>query len=154
MRLTRSLYAAHPQLTVQRGQAPIITPEELLSLLPDTSTALLEYVVTDEKTYLFAITRAAGRPEIHLYTLPIKGSELAREIEAFRQQLAGRDLGFRAAAAKLYALLIKPAQAELKGTSSLVIVPDGSLWDLSFQALLSAPNRFLIEDATIAYARH
>lgn len=146
------LYAAHPQLKVQRGQAPIITPQELLSLLPDTSTALLEYVVTDEKTYLFAITRGAGRPDIHLYTLPIKSFELAKEIEAFRQQLAGRDLGFRAAAAKLYALLIKPAQAELKGKSNLVIVPDDSVWDLSFQALLSAPNQFLIEDATIAYA--
>jgi CHAT domain-containing protein len=143
-----SLYAAHPELKVQRGQGPIITSQELLSLLPDTSTALLEYVVTDEKTYLFAITRA----DIHLYTLPIKSFELAWEIEAFRQQLAARDLGFRAAAAKLYALLIKPAQAELKGKSNLVIVPDGSLWDLSFQALLSAPNRFLIEDATIAYA--
>jgi len=147
-----SLYAAHPQLKVQRGEATIITPQELRSLLPDAYTALLEYVVTDEKTYLFAITRAAGRPDIHLYTLPIKGSELAREIEAFRQQLAGRDLGFPAAAAKLYALLIKPAQAVLKGKSNLVIVPDDSLWDLSFQALLSMPNRFLIEDAAIAYA--
>src|SRR5215213_2543447 len=98
------LYAAHPELKVQRGEAPVITAGELTALLPDDAGALLEYVVADDETYLFAVTREAGKSEadVRVYTLPVKREELARQTEAFRQQLAGRDLGFRAPALKLY----------------------------------------------------
>jgi hypothetical protein len=54
--LETSLYAAHPELKVHRGAAPIIKPEELTALLPDATNALLEYVVTEDVTYLFAVT--------------------------------------------------------------------------------------------------
>src|SRR5262249_22071049 len=40
------LYAAHPELRVQRGQARPLTLKEAADLLPDAATALLEYVVT------------------------------------------------------------------------------------------------------------
>jgi len=78
--------------------------------------------------------------------------DLAKQTEAFRRQLATRDLSFRASAAKLYDLLLKPAEAQLWGKTSLVIAPDDKLWDLPFQALLTGANRFLIEDAAISYA--
>jgi CHAT domain-containing protein/tetratricopeptide (TPR) repeat protein len=148
-----SLYTAHPKVKVQRGQAPIINAEEMTALLPDAITALLEYVVTDDKLYLFAITKAAEKAEaeIKVYTLGIKRDELARQTEAFRRQLASRDLGFRASATKLYDLLLKPAAAQLQGKTNLIIAPDDTLWDLPFQALLVGANRFLIEDAAIAY---
>ncbi len=149
-----SLYAAHPELKIQRAEAPIIDAKELSQLLPDTSTTLLEYVVTDEQSYLLAITKTGEGTEtnVRIHALPIKRLELAKQIEAFRQQLGGRDLGFRASAAKLYELLLKPAEAEIKGRANLVIVPDDSLWDLPFQALLTSRNRFLIEDAAVSYA--
>jgi CHAT domain-containing protein/Tfp pilus assembly protein PilF len=149
-----ALYVAHPELKVQRGEAPLINRQELTALLPTPTTALLEYVVTGDKIYLFAITQAAGNTEggLKVYTLPIKRDELARQIEAFRQQLAGRDLGFRASAVKLYDLLVKPADAQLRGITNLVLVPDDTLWDLPFQALLTGKNRFLVEDTAIAYA--
>lgn len=148
------LYVAHPELRVQRGEAPPFKSEELASLLPDASSALLEYVAADDATYLFAVTKAAGRPgaDVRVYTLPLKREELAKQAEAFRQQLAGRDLGFRASASKLYELLLKPAEAQLRGKTNLVIAPDGALWDLPFQALLNGSNRFLLEEAAVAYA--
>jgi Uncharacterized protein conserved in bacteria len=152
--LETSLYAAHPELRVQRGEAPIIKTQELSALLPDAATALLEFVVTDNETYLFAVTKAAGKAEadVRVYTLPIKRDELAQQTEAFRQQLATRNLGFRAPAHKLYELLLKPAEAQLRGKTNLVIVPDDTLWDLPFQALLNSMNRFLIEEAAVSYA--
>src|SRR6185295_6762118 len=52
----------------------------------------------------------------------------------------------------LYDLLLKPAAAQLQGRASLVIVPDGVLWELPFQTLQPGPNRYLIEDSAIAYA--
>jgi CHAT domain-containing protein len=149
-----SLYAAHPELKVQRGEAPIIDAEELATLLPDAGSALLEYVVTTDKTYLFVVTRAAAKEDVdvRVYPIPIKRDDLAKRTRAFRRQLAERDLGFRASAVKLYELLLKPAQAQLRGKTNIVIAPDDALWDLPFQALPTSVNRFLIEDAAIAYA--
>jgi len=40
----------------------------------------------------------------------------------------------------------------MQGRTSLIIVPDGALWELPFQTLQPRPNRYLIEDAAIAYA--
>lgn len=149
-----AVYAAHPGLKVQRGEAPVIQASELAGLLPDARTALLEYSVTEDKTYLFVVTKSSDKAEsgVKVFTLPVKREELSRQIEAFRQQLAGRDLGFRAAASRLTDLLLKPAQAQLAGKTNLVIVPDDKLWDLPFQALLDEKQRFLLEDAAVAYA--
>jgi len=178
-----SLYAAHPELKTQRGESPIINAQELADLLPTASSVLLEYVVTDDKTYLFAITKpgkeqvgkgaskarprsnhsggvapfqtcslAACEVDVQVYTLPLKRDELAKQIESFRKQLATRDLGFRASAIKLYDLLLKPAQAQLRGKNNIVIAPDSSLWDLPFQTLVTNTNRYLIENASITYA--
>lgn len=148
------LYASYPGLRERRGETPIIKKEELKSLLPDSASALLEYVVTEDETYLFVVTKDARKPEVdvQVYALPVKQKELARQTEAFRQQLAGRDLGFGPTAVKLYELLLKPAEAQLRGKTNLIISPDNTLWDLPFQALKAPNNRFLIEDAAIAYA--
>lgn len=146
------LYVSHPELKIQRGEAPIIKPEELVSLVPDSKTALLEYVVGDKQTYLFVVTRNAGsQPDVSLYKVPVERLELAKQTESFRQQLASRELGFRTDALKLYELLIKPAQAQLSDKTNFVIASDNTLWDLPFQALVTDNNHFLIEQAAISY---
>jgi len=146
------LYLAHPEMRVRRGEALIIKSEELAALLPNTSSAVLEYVVGEAQSYLFVATKGKSEADVRVYTLPVKRGELSKWTEAFRQQLAGRDLGFRASAVKLYDLLIKPAEAQLRGKTNLIIAPDNTLWDLPFQALARGANRFLLEDAAIAYA--
>jgi CHAT domain-containing protein len=40
----------------------------------------------------------------------------------------------------------------LRGKKSLVIVPDGILWEVPFQALMPARGRYLLEEYTISYA--
>jgi len=149
-----ALYAVHPELKIQRGEAPIIKAQELAELLPNASSVLLEYVVTDETTYLFAITKSSEKAEaqIQIYELPIKRAEVAKQVESFRQQLAARDLGFRASAVKLFDLFLKPAQVQLRGKTNVVIAPDSNLWDLPFQALVNSTGRFMMEDASISYA--
>jgi CHAT domain-containing protein len=148
-----NLYASHPELKPQRGETPVINSEGIAALAPDAKSALLEYVVTDDHTYLFTITKATGKgeSEVRSYTLPIKRAEMAKRIESFRRQLAGRDLSFRSEARQLYQLLLKPAEAQLRDKTNLIIGPDDKLWDLPFQALLTGANRYLIEGAAIAY---
>jgi CHAT domain-containing protein/tetratricopeptide (TPR) repeat protein len=152
-----SLYGAHPELKLQRGQAPHLTQERLGELLPDDKTALLEFVVSDEKSYLFVLTRGAGRGrragvELKTYQLSVKGRELADRVRDFRRRLAERDPEFREAARQLYDLLLKPASEQLRARNALCIIPDGVLWELPFQALQPREGGYLIEDYSLFYA--
>jgi len=150
-----NLYAAHPELRVQRGEAPTVSLEEAARLLPDNRTALLEYVASENNTYLFVITKAAtpDRPfTLKLYPLNINLKELSSRAESFRRAIAERDLGIKTPARQLHDSLIGPAEAQLQGINKLVIVPDGPLWDLPFQALHRGPRGYLLEDYAISYA--
>ncbi len=149
-----SLYAAHPQLKMQRGEAAPLRIENISELLRDEKTALLEYTMAGERIYLFVLTKGARDAPVDLQalTLPIKRDNLAARVEKFRQRMANRDLDYSESAAELYNLLIRPAQAQLQGKRTLVIVPDDLLWDLPFQALQPAGDHYLIEDYAISYA--
>src|ERR1041384_4156587 len=149
-----ALYAARPELKTQRGEIETLTSEQARALLPDSRSALLEYVVADERAYLFALTvnTAGTTTELNVYPLAIKQKELEDRVARFRETLASGGPGFRQPARELYDLLLKPAAAQLQGRAGLVVVPDGALWELPFQTLQPGPNRYLIEDSAIAYA--
>src|SRR6266849_3704170 len=148
------LYAAHPELKTQRGEAEVLRADQARDLLRDEKSALLEYAVADNQVYLFVLTKdAAGSPiDLRALALPIKRSDLAARVEKFRQRLANHDLDYAESAADLHNLLIKPVAEQLRNKTTIVIVPDDILWDLPFQALQPAPNHYLIEDYAISYA--
>ncbi len=146
-----ALYLAHPELRTTRAEFPPIQLEQLEALLPDADTALLEFTVTAKTVYLFAIARnAAGKPHVECYQLR-NSAGLTTEIERYREQLEARDIGFRTAAQALYTRLLGPASALLRQKKRLILVPDGSLWNLPFQTLVSPQGRFVIEDAAVFY---
>jgi CHAT domain-containing protein/Flp pilus assembly protein TadD len=151
-----NLYAAHPALRAQRGQIEPISLSDAAKLLPDNRTAVLEFVVADEKSYLFVLTQKPGRnavdPELGVYTIDIKAKDLGREAEEFRRQLSLRDLQFRSSASRLFDILVRPAQSQLSGITNLLIVPDGPLWNLPFQAVQPRPGHYLLEDYALSYA--
>jgi CHAT domain-containing protein/Tfp pilus assembly protein PilF len=147
-----SLYAAHPELKVQRGEIRPVSFDDAASLLPDSMTALLDFVVTDENVHLFVLSKdASSQPALNTYTVKIERKSLAEKVKQFRGRMANRDYDFQALSKELYALLIKPAEKQLRNKNSLVISPDNVLWDLPFQTLLSPKLRYLIEDAAISY---
>ncbi|HEX8073225.1 MAG TPA: CHAT domain-containing protein [Pyrinomonadaceae bacterium] len=153
------IYAAHPELKIQRGQVEPLTLDGVAPLLPDTKTALLEFAVTPERVYLFVITKgvetAGGKGkdvEMKVYPLDIKAGELTKLTVKFRTRLADNSLDFREPARQLYDLLLRPAEAQIAGKTTLCIVPDGVLWELPFQALQPAANRYLLEDHALFYA--
>src|SRR5207249_4435767 len=51
-----SLYAAHPDLKVQRGQPNILTLDKAGNLIEDKA-AWLDFVVMDDKAYLFVLSK-------------------------------------------------------------------------------------------------
>ncbi len=148
-----NLYASRPELRTQRADFPEWQPEAARALLADGSTALVEYAVQEEKTFLFVVTAAGNAsPGVRLHRLPIGRRELARRVEVFRRQLGSRDLAFRAPARSLYDLLLGPAAAEIRGKRTLCIVPNGPLWDLPFQALQPSATEALLDRHALYYA--
>ncbi|MFN7927879.1 MAG: CHAT domain-containing tetratricopeptide repeat protein [Blastocatellia bacterium] len=121
------------------------------ALSPDADTVLLEFVIAKEKVHLFALTKTQGKTDIQTIPLTISTTQLQAQVRQFRAQVADRKLNFTAQAQTLYQQLLHPAAALLRQKKQLVIVPDGVLWELPFQALLTDANNFLWESHTISY---
>ena len=156
-----ALYAAHLRLKTLRGEAPPQGLEDVAGLLSDTSTAFIEFVVADTRTYLFALTRESKNPAaarsrapvfaLNAYVIKAGRGEIAERVKTFREMIAQRDEKTPQTAREMYDLLINPAREQLNGKTTLLIVPDDALWQMPFAALEPAENRYLIEDHAIAY---
>jgi CHAT domain-containing protein len=145
------IYAAHPDLKVNRGEAEPLSLGETGALIGDQRTALLEYVVTRNRTYVFVLTKAADDVRLNVYPIEISARDLATRVADFRQRLAGNSADFKELARDLYDLLLQPVQTELEGKTAICIVPSEGLWELPFQALLSRSNKYVLEDHALSY---
>jgi CHAT domain-containing protein len=148
------IYAAHPDLTAGRGGSEPLFLNEAGALINDSQTALLEYVVTQNRTYLFVLTKPNSTDPVRLkvYSIAVSARDLATRVADFRQRLAGNSADFKEPARSLYDLLLQPAQTELEGKTAICIVPSEGLWELPFQALLSRSNKYVLEDYALSYA--
>ena len=143
-RFRNDLYTKHPQLAINRGELATLKVEELRPLV-NNNTALLQYAVTDGKVFLFVVTGA--RLDVKVYALDTPRNEIAEKIASFRQSIDNK-----VAARELYDILLKPAESQIAQRSKLIIVPDGPLWDVPFEALQSSPDRYVIDQASVSYA--
>jgi CHAT domain-containing protein/tetratricopeptide (TPR) repeat protein len=147
------LYAAHPELRIARGEIPSIRAGDLDAILAGRAAdAILEFVVSEEKTYLFVITRnPGGAAELRVHTIATGQRDLAREVRRFRELLAGRDLTYAASARALYDRLLRPAESQIGSARVVCIVGDGPLWELPFQALQPSASQFVIDRHALFY---
>ncbi|HKS23470.1 MAG TPA: CHAT domain-containing tetratricopeptide repeat protein [Thermoanaerobaculia bacterium] len=143
----QELAAAHPRLRVERGTLPPVTARDAVSRLP-AEAALVEFLVTEEKTYAFVIAGGA----IEVRAIDVASDNLARRAESFRTLLADRRPDFRKPARELHEMLIAPIADLLSKRRSWILIPDGPLWNLPFQALLDRHGTYLAEKAAIVYA--
>jgi CHAT domain-containing protein len=146
------LYTAHPELRVRRGESQALTLDQAGELLTDSSSALLEYAVAADHTFLFVLTSSLQKPVLKVYDLKFKRKELVDRVQKLNQRIANNDVEYAALASELYDSLIAPAREQLQGKTRLVIVPDDILWETPFQALRSTDGRFLVQSAAISYA--
>lgn len=109
--------------------------KEVQALLGD-GEALLEYALGEERSFLFVVTRSGLT--VHQDLPPADEiaaavDDLRGHLETFRPHLL-RLLHRRAR--ELYSQLLEPAEADLAGIHSLVVVPDRELFYLPFEALV------------------
>jgi CHAT domain-containing protein/tetratricopeptide (TPR) repeat protein len=155
-----------------------LTLEEIRGQVLDEQTALLEYSLGEERSYLFAVTRAG----LTVSRLPAR-AEVERQVTAFRRQVIpstlrrsitdlvanavdpqrGIKLGgpppqatsevvnaYAQAAGGLYKSVVEPAAPLFKG-SRLLVVADGALNYVPFDALLSAEPPRGADFSTLPY---
>ena len=141
------LESAHPRLRVERGTLQPVAMREIQARLPRESV-LVEYLVTEEKTVVFVISGDS----IEVRSIDITDLELARQADSFRTLLAERRPDFRKSARELHRTLIAPIADLVSKRKSWILVPDGPLWNLPFQALVDSRGTYLAEQAAIVYA--
>ncbi len=156
------MFSANPSLKAGRGELAPLKLDEIGSLITDTSTALLEYTITENNTYLFVLTadKTARTPQgkrqteinLKVYPLEIRHDELTSRIRHFQQLLTSRADNFHEPARELYELLVKPAEDQIALKTNLVIVPDGILWRLPFEALQPAEDHYVVDQMQVSYA--
>jgi CHAT domain-containing protein len=129
----RAIRAASPRS--RDGQPPTLSAAALSSGL-DADEALLEYHVGTRGSWLFVVTRS--RLEVH--ALPGEAA-LRRDVEALLAQLSRPSLlgapAYAALAHRLYDTLIGRPAGRLEGIRRLRVVPDGPLWEIPFEALVT-----------------
>jgi CHAT domain-containing protein len=146
-------FAAHPELRALRAESLPLQRDDLRRLLADGRTVLLEYALTERHAYVFALSAGpGGEPSLAVHKLELESRELARLAGDLRERCAARDLDLAAPAARLHHALVAPVADALRRAQHLVIVPDGRLWELPFQALRPEGGRYLIEELTVSYA--
>ena len=142
-----ALYAHHPESAIQRGETQPV--QDLHSLPLPADAVILDYAVTRDATYLFVLR---PREPLRVFSIHLSAVALKKKAAEFRRQLSSQDLGFAVLSGELYRLLLAPAAAELASYRAWIILPDGPLWDVAFQALQPRPNHYVIEDAAISYS--
>jgi CHAT domain-containing protein/predicted negative regulator of RcsB-dependent stress response len=125
-----------------------VTLSQLISQL-DNKTAILVYWISDENIIIWNISSAG----ISGKKVNIKSTEISSLIENTRRAIqsnltdaANEGLG------KLYSYLITPVGNNLKAFSNLVIIPNGALHFLPFQALRSPEGEYLVQNYNLVYA--
>ena len=146
------LFVARPRLRLARGATALVSWAEAGALL-DEHTTVLAYVAMRERTLLFVLSRGpGGLPQVDLHSLALGAAALRVRVAALRERLAARDLDYAPLAVRLWAELVAPARERLRGHGSVVVIPDGALWEVPFAALQPRPGHDWIESAAITVA--
>jgi CHAT domain-containing protein/Tfp pilus assembly protein PilF len=114
-----------------------------------SNAIILSYWLGPRKSYLWAVTPKG----VTLFTLAAS-AEIDSLVRSYRQALAAPPDVLEtenASGSKLYDSLIAPASALIPKGSRVMILPDGSLYDLNFETLLAPTPRlhYWIDDVIV-----
>ncbi len=119
-----------------------------ISNLP-ADTTVVSYVLADNECFAFVL-KANEPPKV--IALPASEAKLREQIGRYRESILTFSPTFKREARALYDSLLKAAEGEIANAKHLIIVPDGALWELPFQALITSSNKYLVEEREISYA--
>ena len=124
-----------------------LTLQQVQTLL-EPGQALLEYLVTPEKIYLWVV----DKQQVRAHEVRLTRKEIVVKVQALRTAISDlRQLEeFQAIARDLHDTLVAPIRPLIRG-KEIIIVPHDVLHYMPFQALYSPQGKYLVEDHSISY---
>lgn len=111
--LMDGVYVAHPELRSRVPRTAALRMGQLRALTSDSDTAFLEFVVMDDRSYLFVISKNSpthpgnGDIDIKSFEIQVKKADLKVLVETFRERLANPHFPAENLARKPYDLLAR-----------------------------------------------
>lgn len=145
-------YEKHPEYNFYKQDTIAKDYRVKLAKALSNNTALICYRVTNENIYAFCINSADFQTHIIKVTPELKNDLQTFNSEVY-QHTEGKRYGGNRAAMNLYKQLIEPFETVLADKQKLVILPDGMLNYIPFEALVTGKgNRdFLVLHKKISY---
>lgn len=144
------IYASYPRLRLTRGEAPLLSREDLHTVVP-AGTAAIEFVVDPDHVWVYLTKGGATGASTSVERLTMPPAAVLALAERFSRQISTRDLGFAATSRTLYATLLGHLDDQLSTVDRLIVIPDAGLWSVPFQALTTPRGRYLIEERSVSY---
>jgi CHAT domain-containing protein len=154
--LDAKLFDRHPENAPAAAAFSPVSIKTLQESILTDRTALIEYFLGDDRSFLMCVTKNA----FNLFELP-SAQSIQDSLGAYLSFLEDPSIAASkglAAARRLYADLVGPAEKEIPGAvDQLIIVPDGVLFRLPFETLTVEANgspavRYLNDRFTISYS--
>ncbi len=150
--LIETLEEKHPKYYQLKHQNSIVSIKEIQKNLKENST-LIEFFTTDSITYVCTMSKNS------FLVQELETDDLEDSIKKLRDAIITNDIyKYKNSAYTLYSGLIAPIKDKLIG-DELIIIPDGPLWHLNFELLLTQNNEaetrnmsYLLRDYAISYA--
>jgi CHAT domain-containing protein len=115
----------------------------------DTKTAVLAYWISEKELIIWLITHS----EVTSKTVNIDNTSLTAIIEKARRSIQSNSPGeTNRDLSQLYQLLLAPVENNLTSFSHLVIIPNGALHFLPFQALINEKGEYLVQKFSLLYS--
>lgn len=133
--------------------------EEIQSKLLDDHTALIEYLLGDKRSLAWVVTKnnatatiLPGRKDIEEHVAAYR-KHVGEHVSALTLEQSLRTINILGS--ELYGSLFKPIEKQVRSSKTLIVIPDGTLDYLPFEALITASDRgrsiYLAERFAIVY---
>ena len=151
--ISQVLEKNYPKYYQLKYQNDIVSVSDIQQQLEDKTT-VLEFFTADNTTYAFTISKNS------IAVKELATPKLTEQVEVFRKSILTKSTAdFKQKAHDLYNQLLAPVADKLVG-DNLIIVPDGSLWHLNFELLLTQKDEsnnpallpYLLRDYAVTYA--
>jgi CHAT domain-containing protein/Tfp pilus assembly protein PilF len=115
----------------------------------DSKTAVIVYWISENELIYWLI----NCDTVFYKSIDVNNSNLTSMIENARKSIqSNADREVTAELSQLYSILIAPVENNLSGISNIVIIPNGVLHFLPFQALIDGKGKYLVQSYNLIYS--
>jgi tetratricopeptide (TPR) repeat protein len=149
--LREQLFTRLPELRTWRGLSTPAVAADAVALLPDAGSVILEIVIDDDDLLALTTVRREEGTTFHARVTPTSRQTLAEGVARALDPAVLRNVeAWRTAATELVGMFPPEAWRDLTSSTRAIVVPDGVLWRVPFEALPAAAG-YLGDSTAVLY---